>query len=174
MIKFRVAIVENCTENGLGPASQAITCTQDHASLDPRLPPRALALAKISGESYFASARGGSLGTRLGPCNCTELTAEVIEAAGEQREEPEGDQVPEAGGDGRGHVVGVDLEAVRDQDDHDHDGAQDGAGDGRTAHGRGGQDEHVGAGEVPAQEDGDEGGHACHDQRLALRGGGGG
>ena len=56
-----------------------------------------------------------------------------------------------------------------DQDDHDHDGAQDGAGDGRAAHGRGCQDQHVGGAQVPAQEDGDEGGHACHDQRLALR-----
>ena len=42
----------------------------------------------------------------------TELTTEMIEPTGNHCQQSEGDQVPEAGGNGCGHIIGVDSETV--------------------------------------------------------------
>lgn len=63
------------------------------------------------------------------------LTSRVVKTLRQQRQQAQRHQVSQAGCNGRGHVVRVDMEVMRADDDSDHDGAKDGTGYGGGTHG---------------------------------------
>ena len=78
----------------------------------------------------------GALVNRVGSALEQERTDGSEEQRGDGGQQSQRGQVAEAGRDGRGHVVRVDVEAVRADDDEHHDDAQHEAGRRRRRHRR--------------------------------------
>ena len=67
----------------------------------------------------------------------------LVQQVGYEGQEAQGGHVPQAGGDGCGHVVGVAAEPSGQDDDGHHDEAEDKAGDAGRHHGAGAEQEGV-------------------------------